>query len=46
MPLNHMGYVVDYADILSPLPAGIHRDRYAGVVTYFSGFIPKTGCAN
>ena len=41
MPLNHMGYVVDYADILSPLPAGIHRDRYAGVVTYFSGFIPK-----
>ena len=22
MPLNHMGYVVDYADILSPLPRG------------------------
>ncbi len=22
MPLNDMGYVVDYADILSPLPGG------------------------
>ena len=40
MPLNHMGYVVDYADALQPLPKGVYRDRYAGVVTWFSGFIP------
>ncbi len=41
MPLNHMGYVVEYADVRQPLPAGVYRDRYAGVVTYFSGSIPK-----
>ncbi len=40
MPLNHMGYVVDYADTREPLPEGIHRDRYAGVATWFSGFVP------
>lgn len=40
MPLNHMGYVVDYADVRQPLPEGIYRDRYAGVVTWFSGFVP------
>jgi len=41
MPLNHMGYVVDYADIQQPLPQGIYRDRYAGVVTSFPGFVPS-----
>ena len=41
MPLNHMGYVVDYADVRSPLPEGVLRDRYAGVVVSFSGFIPE-----
>ena len=40
MPLNHMGYVVDYADVREPLPANVQADRYAGVVTWFSGFIP------
>lgn len=41
MPLNYMGYVVDYADVREPLPEGIGRDRYAGVATWFSGFIPE-----
>ena len=41
MPLNHMGYVVDYADVRNPLPEGVLRDRYAGVVTWFSGFVPE-----
>ncbi len=40
MPLNHMGYVVDYADALQPLPEPVLTDRYAGVVLNFSGFLP------
>ena len=40
MPLNHMGYVVDYADTREPLPEGIYGDRYAGIATWFSGFVP------
>jgi len=39
MPLNHMGYVVDYADIRKPLPPQVWGDRYAGVVSWFSGGI-------
>lgn len=42
MPLNYMGYVVDYADIRDPLPKGIYRDRYAGIVASFGGFVPST----
>ena len=41
MPLNHMGYVVDYADVRNPLPEGVLQDRYAGVVTWFSGYLPE-----
>ncbi len=41
MPLNHMGYVVDYADVRKPLPTAAQQDRYAGVVTWFSGYIPQ-----
>ncbi len=41
MPLNHMGYVVDYADIQSDIPADIHADRYAGIVTWFSGGVQE-----
>jgi peptidoglycan/xylan/chitin deacetylase (PgdA/CDA1 family) len=37
MPLNHMGYIVDYATVQSELPANILGDRYAGIVTWFSG---------
>lgn len=40
MPLNHLGYVVDYADVRQSLPTAIQRDRYAGVVTWFSGYLP------
>ena len=35
MPLNYLGYDVEYADFDSPLPAGITPDRYAGVVAWF-----------
>ena len=41
MPLNHMGYVTDYADVRQSLPAQVLRDRYAGVVSWFSGFMPE-----
>jgi hypothetical protein len=41
MPLNHLGYVVDYADVLAPLPKDVYQDRYAGIVTYFSGGVPE-----
>lgn len=40
MPMNYMGYVTDYVDVRDPLPDNIHRDRYAGVVSWFSGFFP------
>ena len=36
MPLNHLGYTVDYADINAPLPAGPLVGRYAGIVTWFA----------
>lgn len=39
MPLNHLGYIAEYADVARELPAGILPDRYAGVVTWFSGGI-------
>lgn len=41
MPINYMGYVADYADALQPLPEDIGRDRYAGIATWFSGFLPE-----
>ncbi len=40
MPLNHMGYIVDYADVRKPLPQNVWADRYTGVATWFSGGIP------
>ena len=36
MPLNHLGYVVDYVDANGPLP-GTVDSRYAGVITWFGG---------
>ncbi|MEN9426564.1 MAG: hypothetical protein RLZZ220_913 [Pseudomonadota bacterium] len=36
MPLNHLGYVVDYVDVNSPLPATVDG-RYAAIVTWFGG---------
>jgi len=40
MPLNYLGYVADYADIRAAALPEPQRDRYAGVVTWFSGFVP------
>lgn len=40
MPLNHMGYVADYVDVRGNLPQQVTPDRYAGVVTWFSGYVP------
>lgn len=34
MPLNFLGYDVDYADLNQPLPADVPPDRYAGVVVW------------
>jgi polysaccharide biosynthesis protein PelA len=36
MPLNYLGYAVEYADINQPLPAGTLVGRYAGIVTWFA----------
>ena len=36
MPLNHLGYVVEYIDITNqPLPTAPLTGRYAGIVTWF-----------
>lgn len=32
MPLNYLGYDIQYADINGRLPSGITNDRYAGIV--------------
>ncbi len=40
MPLNHLGYIVDYADARKPLPENVWGDRYAGIATWFSGQLP------
>jgi hypothetical protein len=34
MPLNYLGYDVEYADINKPLPTSVSPDRYAGVVVW------------
>lgn len=36
MPLNYLGYAVEYADISGPLPAYPLTGRYAGIVTWFA----------
>lgn len=42
MPLNHMGYQVDFTDVNQNLPNGSLNDRYAGIVTWFSGQLSDT----
>jgi hypothetical protein len=37
MPLNHLGYIVDYHDIRQPLPEAVRADRYAGLIAWFTG---------
>lgn len=45
MPIEYAGYVVDYADVLQPLPQNIHPDRYAGIVSWFTGDLPAPAAA-
>lgn len=36
MVLEYLGYAVDYHDVRNPLPGGRLRDKYAGIVTWFT----------
>ncbi|MFY3386428.1 bifunctional glycoside hydrolase 114/ polysaccharide deacetylase family protein [Paracidovorax sp. MALMAid1276] len=45
MPLNYLGYVVDFADIRDGAPPNVGADRYAGVVTWFTGYVPENRAA-
>lgn len=42
MPINYLGYRVEFADANKPLPA-VTPDRYAGVVTWFDSIAPRPG---
>jgi hypothetical protein len=42
MPINYLGYRVEFADANKPLPA-VTPDRYAGVVTWFDGVASRPG---
>ncbi|CAJ0708667.1 hypothetical protein LMG19089_04732 [Ralstonia edaphis] len=42
MPINYLGYRVEFADANKPLPA-VTPDRYAGVVTWFDGIASRPG---
>ena len=35
MPLNWLGYKLDYRDVNAPLPAAAELERYRGIVTWF-----------
>ena len=37
MPLNYLGYTVEYVDVNQPLPAQPLAGRYAGIVSWFAG---------
>ncbi|HLX01216.1 MAG TPA: bifunctional glycoside hydrolase 114/ polysaccharide deacetylase family protein [Trinickia sp.] len=41
MPLNYLGYSIDYRDARDPLPQGDLRDRYAGIVLWLNGDVPR-----
>ena len=36
VPLEYLGYVIDYVDVRGDLPAGDLRARYAGIFTWFT----------
>lgn len=36
MPLEHLGYAVDYLDAREPLPEHVLTGRYAGIVSWFT----------
>jgi len=35
MPLNHLGYVLEYRDVNTPLPGAAEVEKYRGMVTWF-----------
>ncbi|WP_414439255.1 bifunctional glycoside hydrolase 114/ polysaccharide deacetylase family protein [Burkholderia sp. 22PA0106] len=41
MPLNYLGYQVDYVDARGDLPAGPLSDRYAGIVLWLNNDVPR-----
>jgi hypothetical protein len=41
MPLNYLGYTIDYRDARDPLPQGDLRDRYAGIVLWLNNEVPR-----
>jgi len=41
MPLNYLGYTIDYRDARDPLPQGDLRDRYAGIVMWLNNAVPR-----
>lgn len=41
--LNHLGFVVRYADVNGPLPAPAETTRFAGVVTWFTDDVADPG---
>jgi hypothetical protein len=41
MPLNYLGYTIDYADVHFPLPQGDLRERYAGIVVWLNDQAPR-----
>lgn len=42
MPLNYLGYRIDYRDARDPLPQGDLHDRYAGIVLWLDGEVPNS----
>lgn len=36
MPLNYLGYSVEFAHVSKPLPEGVLNDRYAGIVVWLN----------
>jgi hypothetical protein len=42
LPLNHLGFVLTYRDIRSPLPVDAEAAKFAGIMTWFSRATPAT----
>ncbi|GAB2917044.1 bifunctional glycoside hydrolase 114/ polysaccharide deacetylase family protein [Paraburkholderia jirisanensis] len=41
MPLNYLGYTIDYQDVRDPLPQGDLSKRYAGIVLWLNNEVPR-----
>ncbi|MFD2190635.1 bifunctional glycoside hydrolase 114/ polysaccharide deacetylase family protein [Pistricoccus aurantiacus] len=37
VPLEYLGFAVEYRDVNEPLPEGVLNGRYAGILTWFQG---------